>query len=691
MPIATDNPDTLEAAIAAREATDKVNVHAPADHAPSAFVGDPAPGTQQATPAEGQSPIDEPWLRGYPPVVQTPPSFRPADMQRLLDGDQADVKDRMRMLLSQPAFRYYAGTDKEGLRDKVFGWCKEIARQGFGGLAAPKSCGGEDDVQKFMAAFEILGFHDISLVIKFGVQFGLWGGSVLRLGTDYHHQKYLPATSSLDLAGCFAMTEIGHGSNVAGLETTATYDPATETFDLHSPTFTAGKNYIGNAAVHGRIATVFAQLETAGERHGVHAFVVPIRDDLGNPLPGVRIEDNGQKLGMNGVDNGRLWFDHVRVPRVEMLDRFAQVAADGTYASKIANPAARFFTTIGTLVGGRVSVGHSGNSIAKAGLAIAIRYAARRRQFGPPKGKSETLLLDYPAHQRRLMPFLANVYALDFAFKDLTRLNATARPENYRTVETTAAGLKAFATWNMTAALQTGREACGGEGFLAINRFAALKSDSDIFTTFEGDNTILMQLVAKNLLTDFKDSFKGKTKTDLARFVVGEKVAALAARNPLRTFRSSPAHLQDRAAQLALFRHREHTMLVAAGSRLRALTAGGKTDAYTAFTGMQTELLALAFAHVERIVLERFDAAIAACADRSLQPALNRLANLFALSHLEKHAAWFLENGIFTGTKSRAITRAVDRLCAEVRQEAVALVDSFGIPAQCLAAPIALD
>ena len=433
-------------------------------------------------------------------------------------------------------------------------------------------------------------------------------------------------------------------------------------------------------------------MQTAGERHGVHAFVVPIRDENGHPLPGVRLEDNGQKLGMNGVDNGRLWFDHVKVPRVEMLDRFAQVAPDGAYASKIANPAARFFTTIGTLVGGRVSVGHSGNSIAKAGLTIAIRYAARRRQFGPAKAERETLLLDYPAHQRRLMPFLANVYALDFAFKDLTKLNATAKPENYRTVETTAAGLKAFATWNMTTSLQTGREACGGEGFLAINRFAALKGDSDIFTTFEGDNTVLMQLVSKNLLTDFKDSFKGKTQAELARFVVGERVAALAARNPLRTFRHDPAHLQDRAVQLDLFRHREHTMLVAAGNRLRAMTTGEKkTDAYTAFTAMQTELLALAFAHVERVVLERFDAAIAACPDASLRPVLNRLANLFALFHLEKHAAWFLEHGVFTGAKSRAVTRAVDCLCAEVRQEAVALVDSFGIPPQCLAAPIALD
>ena len=104
-----------------------------------------------------------------------------------------------------------------------------------------------------------------------------------------------------------------------------------------------------------------------------------------------------------------------------MLDRFAQVAPDGSYTSSIKNPAARFFTTLGTLVAGRISVGHSAVSIAKCGLAIAIRYGARRRQFGPSEGKPETILLDYPAHQRRLMPLLANAYALDFAFKHLTR------------------------------------------------------------------------------------------------------------------------------------------------------------------------------------------------------------------------------------------------------------------------------
>ena len=431
----------------------KTNVHAGAE-ARSAVSGDPAPGTT-ADPRAGQSPIDDAALRGYPPIAPETPSFDVAALRRFLDGDQAAIKNRVRALLSRPEFRYYEGTDTVGLRERVFGWAKEIAKEGIGGLFMPKSVGGQDDLAQFMAAFETLGFHDVSLVIKFGVQFGLWGGSVLRLGTDYHHRKYLPATATMALPGCFAMTEIGHGSNVRDIETTATYDPVTQEFDLHSPTFTAGKNYIGNAGVHGKIATVFAQLKTRGESHGVHAFVVPIRDDAGRPLPGVRLEDNGEKLGLNGVDNGRVWFDHARVPRTELLDRYAQVAPDGAYTSSIASPAARFFTTLGTLVAGRISVGHSGLSIAKVGLAIAVRYGARRRQFGPAEGKPETILLDYPAHQRRLMPLLANAYALDAAFKHLTKTALTTGPGEFRQVETTAAALKAFSTWNTTHTLQT--------------------------------------------------------------------------------------------------------------------------------------------------------------------------------------------------------------------------------------------
>ncbi len=273
------------------------------------------------------------------------------------------------------------------------------------------------------------------------------------------------------------MTEMGHGSDVQAIETTATFDSETDEFVINTPSEGAWKHYIGNAACHGRVAAVFAQLHVGDERPGVHAFVVPLRDEQGEPLPGVSIADCGEKLGLNGVDNGMLAFDAVRIPRDNMLDRYAQVTETGEYRSEIENINRRFFTMIGTLIQGRVCVGGAAGTAAKNALTIAVRHGLRRRQFGPPTGDSETLLLDYRTHQRRLMPLLARTYALHFAQEEVAaRLHVAFSggdvPErNQRELETYAAGLKAMTTRHATDTIQECREACGGLGYLAENRF----------------------------------------------------------------------------------------------------------------------------------------------------------------------------------------------------------------------------
>ncbi|MBW0000400.1 MAG: acyl-CoA dehydrogenase family protein [Verrucomicrobia bacterium] len=626
----------------------------------------------------------------YPPVNRRKTAFDPRVMQQLLDGEFSEVRNLVKQRITKPDFQYYDGTDVQVYRRKVLDWLERIAETGIGRIFMPRYVGGEDNLPKYLAKFETLAFHDTSLLVKAGVQFGLFAASIQRLGVEYHHRKYLPDAAAGRLLGGFAMTEIGHGSNVQRLETTAFYDRETDAFVIDSPTYSAGKTFIGNAGEHGQLMTVFAQLEVDGEHHGVHAFLVPIRDDEGAPMPGVTIEGNGLKMGLNGVDNGKIWFKEVRVPRTEMLTRFAEVTPEGRYRSDILNPGARFFTMIGTLVGGRISMGLGGNSAAKSALTIAVRYAARRRQFGPPKGAPETLLLDYPSHQLRLMPLLANVYALDFALKHLIQVNEGAQSDGSRPVETLAAGLKAYATWNTSRTIQTCREACGGEGYLASNRFAALKADTDIFTTFEGDNTVLMQLAAKNLLAELKDKLKQGGSAQLARFSLDDNLNLLAKRHPAFTQDKSEPHLLDSELQLDLFRLREDALLVQGATELQKLTSAQGLDPYSAFTQLQPELLELAQAYIERVILEQFIAKVKSLPDQSLQAPLKRLCDLFALTRLEQGKGWYLENGVVSGVKSTAFKRLVTRLCVEVSEEAVALVDAFGIPDECLAAPIAL-
>lgn len=612
------------------------------------------------------------------------PSFDIKAMTRFLDGNYHDLKQKVRAMLEDPVFKIETIRDKDQFRLKILDWCQQFASRGYGALGFPKEYGGADDVRQYGAVFETIGGHDASFAIKFGVQFGLWGGSVHQLGTKKHHDKYLKDIGSLDLPGCFAMTETGHGSNVRNCETTATYDEATQEFVIHTPHNLARKEYIGNA-LHGRMASVFAQLYTQGECQGVHAFIVPLRDADHKELPGIRVEDSGYKLGLNGVDNGQIWFDNVRVPRENLLDKFGGVAEDGTYTSPIESLSRRFFTMLGTLVGGRVFVPQAGISAAKTGLTIAIRHALNRRQFGRDN-EPETLLLDYPSHQRRLMPLLATTYATDFALKYLGDRFANKTEEDTREIETMAAAMKAFATWHTTATLQACREACGGKGYLAENRFADLKADTDIYTTFEGDNTVLMQLVAKGLLTELKEDFENANYLEMLQLVTKGMRESLYAKVD---FKKNEDYLKSSNFQLYTMRHREGSLLNAVSSKIRRFIKS-KMDPYDAFIRCQNDFIVLANAHAERFILEQCINKMEACEDKALQEVLNDLSDLYGLWHIEKHFAWYLENGYLSNAKVKAIRKTVNRLCLSIRKQALHLTDAFAIPTQSIAAPIAL-
>jgi acyl-CoA oxidase len=608
-------------------------------------------------------------------------------LTNLLDDDYTELRNKMRTLLSDPEFQIRFFKDKEEYREQTLLWCKLLAKQGLGAISYPKAYGGQNDMGGYAAVFEMMGYHDLSLVIKFGVQFGLFGGSILWLGTQKHHDKYLGDIGTLSLAGCFAMTEMGHGSNVRDLETTATYEHHSKTIVIHSPTPSATKDYIGNAARHGRLATVFAQLIVNGDKHGVHAILVPIRDENGHPMPGVHIEDCGYKLGLNGVDNGRIGFNQVEVPVENLLNRFGNIDEHGQYSSPIENPARRFFTMLGTLVGGRVCVPQAGLSAAKSALNIAIKYALKRRQFAPADGEPETLLLDYPTHQRRLMPRLAKAYALDFTLTYLTKRYSNHTEDDIREIETMAAGIKAYATWYTTDTIQECREACGGKGYLAENRFSELKADTDIFTTFEGDNTVLMQLVAKGLLGAFKQSLHDNGFGTIMR-VISEKVGkSITERNPITIRKTDAEHLLDHEFHLAAFYYREQTILVSLVQRMRRLI-GQRMDPYDAFLRCQTHMMELANAYVEHFILKQFVDIIESKGTVNTVGLLSKMCSLFALTTMEEHKGWYLENGYMESPKTKAIRRMADRLCKELRADADVLVDAFAIPENCLVAPM---
>jgi acyl-CoA oxidase len=356
---------------------------------------------------------------------------------------------------------------------------------------------------------------------------------------------------------------------------------------------------------------------------------------------------------------------------------------------------------LGTLIQGRVSVCGGAINATKVALDIAIRRGLTRRQCGSP-GEPEAVLMEYRTHQPRLLPALATTYGLHFAqarlrehLNEVFAAAGTADDRSRRRLETVAAGLKAVATWHATETIQTCREACGGAGYLKANRFAALKADTDVFTTFEGDNTVLLQLCAKNLLTDYRDQFGELDPLGMAQFFAGQAIEIVAERTAVRGLlarladgllpgRDDGADLLARETQLELMRWRQQHIVAGAARRLKSGIESGRNP-FEVLVDCQDHVVATARAWVDLVVLEEFARAVARCEDPALRAVLDRLCSLHALHRIEAERGWFQEHGRLTPQRSKAVIKHVNALCARVRDDAELLVDAFGIPAPALA------
>lgn len=633
------------------------------------------------------------------------PAVDVATLGRQLLGTWADIRLASRERAARPELQRIEGQPMAEHRERVLGQLKLLVDEGAVHRAFPSALGGHDDHGGNIAAFEELVIADPSLQIKAGVQWGLFGAAVLHLGTEHHHTTYLPDIMSLKVPGAFAMTETGHGSDVAAIGTTATYDEAKQQFVINTPFRGAWKDYLGNAAVHGTAAVVFAQLITKGVNHGVHAFYVPLRNTKGGFLKGIGGEDDGLKGGLNGIDNGRLHFTNVRVPRENLLNRYGSVAEDGTYSSPIASPGRRFFTMLGTLVQGRVSLDGAATAAAAMALTIAITYGNQRRQFNAASDTEEEVLLDYQRHQRRLLPKLATTYAQFFAHDEfLVKFDAVFSgkadtDDDRQDLETIAAALKPLSTWHALETLQEAREASGGAGFLAENRMVGLRQDLDIYVTFEGDNNVLLQLVAKRLLTDFSKQFAKADAGAMARYVVQQTADRAYHGTGLRSLAQtiadfgstarSVSELRDEQTQRELLTDRVEAMIGEIAGRLRDARKLPKADAAAAFNRNQNELIEAARAHGELLQWEAFTRALAKTSDPGTKQVLTWVRDLFGLGLIEKHLAWYLIHGRLAPKRAQAIGAYIDRLVERLRPHAQDLVDAFGYAPEHLRAKIA--
>nr|P05335.3 RecName: Full=Acyl-coenzyme A oxidase 4; Short=AOX 4; Short=Acyl-CoA oxidase 4 [Candida maltosa]BAA83482.1 acyl-CoA oxidase [Candida tropicalis]CAA29901.1 unnamed protein product [Candida maltosa] len=547
-----------------------------------------------------------------------------------------------------------------------------------------------DSVDTFNKRLSIMGVVDPQVATRIGVNLGLFLSCISGNGTaeQFKYWAIDKGTHNIQgLYGCFGMTELGHGSNVAGVETTATFDKETDEFVINTPHIGATKWWIGGAAHSATHCSVYARLVVDGKDYGVKTFVVPLRDSNHDLMPGVTVGDIGAKMGRDGIDNGWIQFSNVRIPRFFMLQKFCKVSAEGEV---VLPPLEQL--SYSALLGGRVMMVLDSYRMLARVSTIALRYAIGRRQF---KGDNvdqndpnalETQLIDYPLHQKRLFPYLAAAYVvstgalkvehtiqstlatLDAAVENNDTTAIFKSIDDMKSLFIDSGSLKATTTWLAAEAIDQCRQACGGHGYSSYNGFAKAFNDWVVQCTWEGDNNVLSLSVGKPIIKQIigiEDN--GKTVRGSTAFL--NQVKDFTGSNASKVVLNNTSDLNDinkviKSIEVAIIRLAHEAAI---SVRKESLDFAG------------AELVQISKLKAHHYLLTEFVKRVGEFEHKELVPFLNTIGRLYSATVvLDKFAGVFLT---FNVASPQAITdlasTQIPKLCAEVRPNVVAYTDSF--------------
>nr|AON96598.1 acyl-coenzyme A oxidase 3 peroxisomal [Bicyclus anynana] len=552
-----------------------------------------------------------------------------------------------------------------------------------------------EEPRVIQAEAEAIFMFDSSLAVKKSLTFGMFANTIRGSGRP-HQYHFAEAVEEGKIGGCFALTEVAHGSNAKGMRTTATYNPEKKQFVMHSADFEAAKFWVGCLGKCATHAIVYAMLVSKGTNHGLHSFIVPIRDPKTlKPFPGVIVGDIGEKIGLNGIDNGFVMFNNYAIPKELALDKFGGVDDNGDYQSPFRDPSKRFGASLGILSGGRVMITSISTNYLQKAIVIAVRYSAVRKQFAAENAVEETPVLEYQQQQIRLLPYLAGTFALRIFCTWFGSVHINMTIDNYagkqdelsaaRGIELHAlsSAVKPVCGWLARDGIQNCREACGGHGYLKAAGIGDLRNENDANCTYEGENSLLLQQNSNWLLSVWP---KRRELNVAQESPLGSLEFLLDVDDVLK--KTCPwktvEELTDPYNLTQMYKWLTAYMLKTTYEKVSKLKSDGADNLQAKNDSQSYNAVALSVIYGENYILNHFYKTAISFEDEACKKVLLKLVSLYGAFLLEKHMATLYIGGYFTLDQGLHLREGVLRLCAQVAPEAVALSDTLAPPDFCI-------
>ncbi|WP_428957327.1 acyl-CoA dehydrogenase [Streptomyces sp. cg35] len=578
------------------------------------------------------------------------------DLTRLFHGERSDTIHRqLTGALSDPLFEPRDGLTSNERAELAYARLRLLSGRLPSAVAITKN------PRSLFALLDATAVVDTTLAAVAAIHYNLCLGTLLDyVGGQPSLQPYIDELDTLGSIGVFMATELGYGNNVKALETEAVFDPATNTFTLHTRTPQAQKYMPNTAVALPKIAIVMARLKVGDRDHGVFPFVARIRDAEG-PCTGVRIVPLPEKPGLD-LDNAITIFEGLRLPREAiMLGSHSHLEQDGTFRSSV-GAHQRFLEAMKRVIPGKLGLTGAHLACARASVAITARYSKQRLTFAP--GKAPVPIIEYQNHQRAVIGALARTYGMSFLVSRARRELDSSSGGADLALERLIAVTKVSASQAAEHVVLTCRERCGAQGMFGRNRIADYIALGHLVITSEGDNDVIALKAAQQMVLG----------SQYAPPLAGPRPESRLAEPEfwIWCLRTHEARLYQQLTQHATTEFEKDT------------------GSFSLWNAVATDLLALARVHGLRMAAEELQCVLQEAAPRTRRM-LQSVGAVFALQEISGDTGWYLTENILSAEEVRGIPPLIDDLCGELMASLDSLVDGYNLPPHHLRAPIADD